>query len=141
MPLNSNLAIAQAAARPKTRLSGTAIAATSSVSRIAASASGSPKRREIGAEPVAERLDEDDDQRQQQEEREEGDGDADQHDARAERLRWSTRRGGVTAGAEAMAASDMAEPPAAPGLEQVDDEQHARTRSTSMIVAIAVAPA
>jgi hypothetical protein len=39
--LNSNLAIAQAAHRPKTRLAGTAIAATSSVSRIAASASGS----------------------------------------------------------------------------------------------------
>ena len=41
LPRNSNLAIAQAAATPKTRLSGTAIAAASSVSRIAASASGS----------------------------------------------------------------------------------------------------
>ena len=35
LPLNSNLAIAQAAATPNTRLSGTAMAATSSVSRIA----------------------------------------------------------------------------------------------------------
>ena len=42
LPLNSNLAIAQAAATPKTRLAGTEIAATSSVSRIAASASLSP---------------------------------------------------------------------------------------------------
>ena len=41
LPLNSNLAIAQAAATPKTRLAGTAIAATISVSWIAASASGS----------------------------------------------------------------------------------------------------
>src|SRR4051794_8995527 len=42
LPLNSNLAIAQAAQTPKTRLSGTEIAATSSVSRIADSVSGSP---------------------------------------------------------------------------------------------------
>ena len=41
LPLNSNLAMAQEAASPKTRLAGTAIAATSSVSLIAASASGS----------------------------------------------------------------------------------------------------
>ena len=41
LPLNSNLAIAQAAATPKTRLSGTAMAATSKVSQIADSVSGS----------------------------------------------------------------------------------------------------
>jgi hypothetical protein len=41
LPLNSNLAIAQAAATPKTRFRGTAMAATASVSRIAASVSGS----------------------------------------------------------------------------------------------------
>ena len=40
VPRNSNLAMAQAAATPKTRLSGTAMAATSSVSLIAAKASG-----------------------------------------------------------------------------------------------------
>ena len=45
LPLKSNLAIAQAAARPKTRLSGTAIAATSSVSRIAAQRVGLGDRR------------------------------------------------------------------------------------------------
>jgi hypothetical protein len=39
LPLKSNLATAQAAARPKTRFAGTAIAATRSVRRIAASAS------------------------------------------------------------------------------------------------------
>lgn len=41
LPPNSNLAIAQAATRPNTRLSPTEIAATISVSLIAASASGS----------------------------------------------------------------------------------------------------
>ena len=43
LPLNSNLAIAQAAATPKTRLSGTAIAAAIKVNLIAESASGSIK--------------------------------------------------------------------------------------------------
>ena len=41
LPLNSNLAIAHAAATPKIRFSGTEIAATSSVSRIADCVSGS----------------------------------------------------------------------------------------------------
>ena len=41
LPRKSNLAIAQAAATPKTRLSGTEIAAAISVSLIAESASGS----------------------------------------------------------------------------------------------------
>ena len=41
LPRKSCLAIAQAAARPNSVLSGTLIAATSSVRRIAASASGS----------------------------------------------------------------------------------------------------
>ena len=41
LPGNSNLAMAQEAARPKMRLAGTAIAATISVSFIAAIASGS----------------------------------------------------------------------------------------------------
>ena len=40
LPRNSNLAIAQAAARPNTRFSGTAMAAASSVSLIAASGVG-----------------------------------------------------------------------------------------------------
>ena len=43
LPLNSNLAMAQEAARPTTALNGTAMAATSRVSRMAASVSGSPK--------------------------------------------------------------------------------------------------
>ena len=41
LPGNWNFAIAQLAARPKARFSGTAMAAVSSVSRIAAHASGS----------------------------------------------------------------------------------------------------
>src|SRR3569623_1047794 len=43
LPQNSYLATAQAAQTPNTRLSGTAIAATSSVSRIAAAPAGSVK--------------------------------------------------------------------------------------------------
>ena len=69
LPRNSNLAIAQAAATPNTRFSGTAIAAASSVSRIAASASGSTIAREIDAQPFFERLDEHRDQRHEQEQR------------------------------------------------------------------------
>ena len=49
LPRKSNLAIAQAAAMPKTALSGTAIAATIRVSRIAERASGLPKAAERGA--------------------------------------------------------------------------------------------
>ena len=71
LPRNSNLAIAQAAARPKTRLSGTAIAATSSVSRIAASASGSVSAGEIGAEALGAAPRRRRRQRQQQEQAEE----------------------------------------------------------------------
>ena len=41
LPQKLNLAIAQAAARPNTRLRGTAVAATCSVSLIAAQAMGS----------------------------------------------------------------------------------------------------
>ena len=81
MPLNSNLAIAQEAARPKTRLAGTAIAATSRVSLMAAARRGSVMRGEIGAEPCAERLDEDAGQRQEQKQHEEDHGDHDQNDA------------------------------------------------------------
>ena len=43
LPLNSNLAIAQEAARPKTRFAGTAMAAMINVSRIAAMVSGSTR--------------------------------------------------------------------------------------------------
>ena len=81
LPWNSNFAIAQAAATPKSRFSGTAIAATRSVSRIAASASGSVMPREIGAEPLAQRLDEHGEQRQQQEGAEEGERGGDQERA------------------------------------------------------------
>ncbi|MNT12535.1 hypothetical protein D3C72_1474660 [compost metagenome] len=41
LPLNSNLAMAQAAATPNTRFSGTAISAVSKVSLMADQASGS----------------------------------------------------------------------------------------------------
>ena len=81
LPLNSNLAIAQAAATPKTRLSGTAIAATSSVSRIADSVSGSASASTKAPTPFAKRLGEDEDQRQQQEQRQEGEGERHQHAA------------------------------------------------------------
>src|SRR6185437_15881277 len=53
LPLNSNLATAQAAATPKTRLSGTAMAATSSVSLIAATPSRSLSALRNTAGPLA----------------------------------------------------------------------------------------
>ena len=63
----------QAAARPKTVFSGTAIAATSRVSRIAASASGSAMAAQIGARrPWRSASAKTDGQRQQQEHDEEG---------------------------------------------------------------------
>ena len=81
MPANSNLAIAQEAASPNTRLAGTAMAATSSVSLMAADSIGLGDRGEIGAEPRAQRLDEHRGERQEQEHDEEHDGDADQDTA------------------------------------------------------------
>ena len=59
LPGNSNLAIAQAAMTPNTRLSPTEIAATMSVSSIAATASGLLMAAEIGCEPLREGLRED----------------------------------------------------------------------------------
>ena len=56
LPLNSNLAIAQAAATPKTRLSGTEIAATRSVRRIADSVSGSASAAPNGPKPSSSAL-------------------------------------------------------------------------------------
>ena len=54
LPRNSNLAIAQAAATPKTRFSGTAMAAVINVSLIACQAAGSRKLAQIGRHPVRE---------------------------------------------------------------------------------------
>ena len=53
---NVNLAIAQAAATPKTALNGTAIAAISSVRRMAGQASGSAKLATDGARPLGQGL-------------------------------------------------------------------------------------
>ncbi len=53
LPLNSNLAIAQAAATPKAALSGTATAATTSVSLIADSTSGLAKDATASPTPLA----------------------------------------------------------------------------------------
>ena len=75
---NSNLAIAQAAATPKTRLSGTAMAATSSVSRMAASVSRLVQGEQELASTLAERLDEDRSKRQHEEQRQEDQRDGDQ---------------------------------------------------------------
>src|SRR5690606_29860004 len=50
-PLNSNFAIAHEATRPKTRLAGTEIAATKSVRRMEASASGSTSAARKGSTP------------------------------------------------------------------------------------------
>src|SRR5262245_15836029 len=53
LPANENFAMAQAAAMPKTRLSGTAIPAASKVSRMAASASGVTNSLPYAAHPFA----------------------------------------------------------------------------------------
>src|SRR5262245_37912655 len=53
LPAKSNLAMAQEAARPNSRLSGTEIPATMSVKRIAASASGSRMAEKYGPSPWA----------------------------------------------------------------------------------------
>ena len=91
LPRNSYLATHQAAATPKTRLSGTAMAATISVSRIAGLRSRIGERLEIGLDALAEGLDEDEDQRQHQDQQHEDDGDADQRPAHPAAARWSAR--------------------------------------------------
>jgi hypothetical protein len=78
LPRNSNLAIAHAAARPKTTLSGTLIAAMSKVSFIAAHASGCEMRLPITAPAFRERLRKHVDQRQQQKHEAERHRDADE---------------------------------------------------------------
>jgi len=52
LPRNSNLAMAQAATTPNTRFNGTAMAATSSVSRIADHASGSTSAATYVCQPL-----------------------------------------------------------------------------------------
>ena len=75
------MATHHAAATPKTRLSGTAMAATSSVSRIAACELRIGEGREVVVDALAEGLDEDEDQRQDEHQQHEDDGDADQRPA------------------------------------------------------------
>ena len=67
LPGNLNFEMAQAAAMPKTTLAGTTIATVSSVSRIAARASGSLTAARKYAPPFAERLREHDHDRQDEE--------------------------------------------------------------------------
>ena len=77
LPRKSNLAIAHAAHIPNTRLKGTAIAATVSVSRSADCASGLIKCREIGRKPAAERFSEDGDEGQEEKQQEKQNGNSD----------------------------------------------------------------
>ena len=71
LPRKSNLAIAQAAAMPKTALSGTAMAATRRVSLMAASASRSPSEAHRGADALGQRLGEDDGEGREEQDRDE----------------------------------------------------------------------
>ena len=71
LPRNSNLAIAQAAATPKTRFSGTAIAAANQRQLDRRQRVGLGERVRVGLPALAQRLGEHRHQRQQQEEREE----------------------------------------------------------------------
>ena len=65
------MAIAHAAATPKTRLSGTAIAAASEREPDRGERIGLGDRREVDADALPERLDEDEGKRHEQEQREE----------------------------------------------------------------------
>ncbi len=67
MPRNSNLAMAQEAARPKTAFSGTLMAATSRVKRMAETVSGLRSDAPVRPEAGGEGLGEDIEQRQHQE--------------------------------------------------------------------------
>src|SRR4051794_5827526 len=121
-PGNWNLAIAQAAAMPNATFSGTAIAATVTVRRMAASASGSRNEARYAATPLRS---------------------ASTNTAASGRTRNRPRKASTTmvraarvaavsvvtgrqrsaASASGAPRSGMAEPPAGPGLEEVDGKQ------------------
>ena len=96
MPGKSNLAIAQPAQTPNTRLAGTAIAAASSVSRSAASASGSrDRRRDTASSPCANASTNTVDERHDEEQRQEQQRDRGERPADQRRLGQLAPRSGV----------------------------------------------
>ena len=109
MPRNSNFAIAQAATTPNTRLRPTEIAAVTSVSLIADSASGSDSAAKIGADaPCEKACGEHHDQRQHDEDGQERHRDADDEPAHQPRLGPQValrqrRDAGVTVGSAMLA--------------------------------------
>ncbi len=86
LPRKSNCAIAHDAARPKTMLSGTAIAAVSSVKLDRGARLGIGNRREVKPDALVERLGEDRDQRDDQEQAEEAQRNADDQAPRPRRI-------------------------------------------------------
>ena len=120
LPRNSNLAIAQAAATPNTRLKGTAMAATVSVSLTAAQAIGVGDRGERKrADALGQRLDEHREQRQHQKQA---------PGTRAPRA-ISSRPAGLSARARWTCASAAAMSRQGPMLQRVDAE-HEREGQT-----------
>ena len=132
MPTNSNLPIAHAAATPKTRFAGTAIAAASSVSRIAESVSGSVKLSKIRGDALAEGDGEDAGQRRKQKDAKKDHGDADQQAARRAPTPVTAVRGAggqranhrrqYRAARRLRGVGSFAA--AAPALQRVDAEEH-----------------
>ena len=104
-PGNANLAMVHAAAIPNTRLSGTAIAATSSVSCDRRDGIGLRNRGEVNADTFPQPLDEDEGKRREQEQRQEQQGKADEQVAYEPPVRrgssgwtWATRQAEMTCG-------------------------------------------
>ena len=92
LPRKSNFAIAHAAATPNTMLSGTATAAASKVSRIAASASGSLTAAKPGVRAPMQGLGEYRDERQHDEEPDEPERDGGQQQPHPDRFSRRPRR-------------------------------------------------
>ena len=136
LPGKENLAIAQAAARPKSELTGTAIAATSRVSSIAATRVGVGERLRESAKALLQRLREHDAERREQEQRQEDDGDERSAPARV---------AGVSV-AHDLHAISPASPQTWPNLRRLQAwmrliASSATNEIASMIVAMPVAPA
>ena len=136
LPRKRNFDTHHAADSPKAALIGTTIAATVSVSAIAARASGIPECAQVAAETFARGFDSDDDQRGKEKQAEEPDREGDQRQPGKRRLGGSGRLG---ANGGRGVRHD-------PRLRRVQPCARLMTNnmtkdSASMIAAIAVAPA
>ena len=133
LPRNSNLAMAQAAASPNTVLIGTTTAAVMSVRRIGGGRVRVGEAVQVGGDPPGERHGEHRGERGEQQRGEEGEGDRDAQPAH-ERVHPGVLPG--AARSHPRRCSERRRPSAcrphvaapAPGLQQVDGEQHHERR-------------